>query len=126
MRRNPLQRFTFASRAAGAASAGRVVAVTGVRILAGRLIAAAQLLRLLLLLARLRLRLLAKIGKTFLGAAHHRRRVVGRGVVVVAVVLRRWLLVMVGGNVMVMEVLLVLVVLAQLVQHRHRLVRVEG
>lgn len=125
-----MQRFAFAARTTGATSAGRVVAVAGIRVLAGRLVAAAQLLRrLLLLVARLRLRLLPKVGEILLStAAHPRRRIVGRGIVVVAVVvLRRWLLlVMVGCQMVVVEVLLVLIVLTQLVQHRHRLVRVEG
>lgn len=119
MRRDPLQRFAFAARTTGATSAGRVVAVAGIRVLAGRLIAAAQLLR----------RLLPEVGEILLStAAHPRRRIVGRGIVVVAVVvLRRWLLlVMVGCQMVVVEVLLVLIVLTQLVQHRHRLVRVEG
>lgn len=114
-----MQRFAFAARTTGATSAGRVVAVAGIRVLAGRLVAAAQLLR----------RLLPEVGEILLStAAHPRRRIVGRGIVVVAVVvLRRWLLlVMVGCQMVVVEVLLVLIVLTQLVQHRHRLVRVEG
>lgn len=116
VRGDPLQSLALAARTTGASAAGGVVAVAGVGVLASRLVGATQLLLAGGLLG-------PEIGKILLGAAaHDTRRVVGRWVMVPMVLGR----LMVGDRKVVQVLLVLLVLLAQLVEHGHRFVRVEA